>query len=156
MTVPGHFVGVDVGGTKVAVATLDDGRLSDSRVVPTRKGSSDELVDQLGDVIEEARTSDTLAVGLGVPAAIEFVNGIARLAEAANHHPDLDIRYRKVRVALTTHDEGGITALTAPSGSAERPVHRLIRPRLRMTSLRVVMQALCAAVVPAVPGRQND
>ena len=43
------------------------------------------------------------------PAAIEFVNGIARLAEAANHHPDLDIRYRKVRVALTTHDEGGIT-----------------------------------------------
>ena len=66
MTVPGHFVGVDVGGTKVAVATLDDGRLSDSRVVPTRKGSSDELVDQLGDVIEEARTSDTLAVGLGV------------------------------------------------------------------------------------------
>ena len=37
------------------------------------------------------------------------MNGIARLAEAANHHPDLDIRYRKVRVALTTHDEGGIT-----------------------------------------------
>jgi 4a-hydroxytetrahydrobiopterin dehydratase len=30
-------------------------------------------------------------------------------AEAANHHPDIDIRYRKVRVALTTHDEGGLT-----------------------------------------------
>ena len=43
------------------------------------------------------------------PAAIAFVDEIAERAEAANHHPDLDIRYRKVRVALSTHDEGGIT-----------------------------------------------
>jgi 4a-hydroxytetrahydrobiopterin dehydratase len=43
------------------------------------------------------------------PAAIEFVNRVATLAEAADHHPDLDIRYRKVRVALSTHSEGGIT-----------------------------------------------
>ena len=31
------------------------------------------------------------------------------LAEKANHHPDLDVRWRKVRVGLSTHDEGGIT-----------------------------------------------
>jgi len=31
-------------------------------------------------------------------------------AEAANHHPDLDIRYDKVRVTLSTHDQGGVTA----------------------------------------------
>jgi 4a-hydroxytetrahydrobiopterin dehydratase len=31
------------------------------------------------------------------------------LAEAADHHPDLDVRWRKVRVALTTHDSGGLT-----------------------------------------------
>ena len=43
------------------------------------------------------------------PAAIAFVGRIADLAEAADHHPDLDIRYRKVRVALTTHDSGGLT-----------------------------------------------
>ena len=43
------------------------------------------------------------------PAAIEFVTRIAERAEAANHHPDLDIRYRKVRVALSTHDAGGLT-----------------------------------------------
>jgi 4a-hydroxytetrahydrobiopterin dehydratase len=43
--------------------------------------------------------------------AIGFVGRIAALAEAANHHPDLDIRYRKVRVALSTHDSGGLTAL---------------------------------------------
>ena len=43
------------------------------------------------------------------PDAIAFVTRIADLAERADHHPDLDIRYRKVRVALSTHDQGGIT-----------------------------------------------
>ena len=43
------------------------------------------------------------------PDAIAFVTRIAERAEAADHHPDLDIRYRKVRVALSTHDAGGIT-----------------------------------------------
>ena len=41
--------------------------------------------------------------------AIAFVDRIAVLAEAADHHPDLDIRYRRVRVALSTHDAGGLT-----------------------------------------------
>jgi 4a-hydroxytetrahydrobiopterin dehydratase len=43
------------------------------------------------------------------PEAIAFVTRIADLAEQADHHPDLDIRYRKVRVALSTHDQGGVT-----------------------------------------------
>ena len=43
------------------------------------------------------------------PAAISFVVGIGFAAEAADHHPDLDIRWRRVRVALTTHDSGGLT-----------------------------------------------
>lgn len=43
------------------------------------------------------------------PDAIAFVTRVAFLAEAANHHPDLDVRWRRVRVALTTHDQGGIT-----------------------------------------------
>jgi 4a-hydroxytetrahydrobiopterin dehydratase len=45
------------------------------------------------------------------PAAIAFVVRIGFLAEKKNHHPDLDIRWRKVRVALTTHDEGGLSQL---------------------------------------------
>ena len=43
------------------------------------------------------------------PAAIAFVNHLAALAEEANHHPDLDIRYDKVQVSLVTHSAGGIT-----------------------------------------------
>jgi 4a-hydroxytetrahydrobiopterin dehydratase len=35
---------------------------------------------------------------------------VAQLAEAAGHHPDIDIRYNKVRLALTTHDAGGISS----------------------------------------------
>ena len=40
---------------------------------------------------------------------IAAINRIAEVAEAADHHPDIDIRYRNVRFALSTHDEGGLT-----------------------------------------------
>ena len=41
--------------------------------------------------------------------AIALVNRVARLAEAHDHHPDIDIRYTRVKLSLTTHDEGGLT-----------------------------------------------
>jgi len=40
---------------------------------------------------------------------IHFIARVAEMAEAADHHPDIDIRYRNVRFALTTHDQGGLT-----------------------------------------------
>jgi 4a-hydroxytetrahydrobiopterin dehydratase len=43
-------------------------------------------------------------------AALAFVNRVGELAEAANHHPDIDIRYSRVTLVLTTHDAGGLTA----------------------------------------------
>ena len=42
--------------------------------------------------------------------AMEFVNRVAGLAEEANHHPDIDIRYSKVTLSLSSHDAGGITS----------------------------------------------
>ena len=42
-------------------------------------------------------------------AAMRFVNKVADLAEAAQHHPDVLIRYNKVTLTLSTHDAGGIT-----------------------------------------------
>lgn len=41
--------------------------------------------------------------------AVDFVNRIVPLAEAANHHPDLAISWKNVTVTLTTHSEGGLT-----------------------------------------------
>ena len=43
------------------------------------------------------------------PEAIVFVSAVAQLAEQINHHPDVDIRYSNITLALVTHDQGGIT-----------------------------------------------
>ena len=60
-------------------------------------------------------------------AALAFVNAIGAAAEAANHHPDIDIRWNTVRLVLTTHDSGGITLLDlALAGVVDR-----LRPDIR-------------------------
>jgi 4a-hydroxytetrahydrobiopterin dehydratase len=60
-------------------------------------------------------------------AALEFVNAVGAAAEAANHHPDIDIRWNTVRLALTTHDSGGITLFDlALAGAIDR-----MRPDVR-------------------------
>ena len=41
--------------------------------------------------------------------AMDFVNRVAAVAEDAGHHPDIDIRYNRVRLGLVSHDAGGIT-----------------------------------------------
>ena len=43
-------------------------------------------------------------------AALAFVNRVGERAEKAGHHPDIDIRYNKVRLGLVSHDAGGLTA----------------------------------------------
>jgi len=49
---------------------------------------------------------------------IDFVNAVAEVAEEEEHHPDIDIRYNKVRLVLSTHSKGGLTELDF--GLAER------------------------------------
>jgi len=41
--------------------------------------------------------------------AVEFLNSIVPVAEAANHHPDVAISWKDVTVTLSTHSEGGVT-----------------------------------------------
>ncbi|MBV9657660.1 MAG: 4a-hydroxytetrahydrobiopterin dehydratase [Verrucomicrobia bacterium] len=43
--------------------------------------------------------------------AIDFVNAVAEIAEEQEHHPDIDIRYNKVKLVLWTHNKGGLTEL---------------------------------------------
>jgi 4a-hydroxytetrahydrobiopterin dehydratase len=45
----------------------------------------------------------------GFRSAIAFVNRVAELAEAAGHHPDIEIHYNRVDLSLSTHDAGGVT-----------------------------------------------
>src|ERR1035437_1637436 len=43
--------------------------------------------------------------------SIDFVNSVAEVADEEEHHPDIDIRYNKVRLVLSTHSKGGLTEL---------------------------------------------
>lgn len=56
-----------------------------------------------GDVITKTYQFRTFLSG------IDFVVAVAKAAEAADHHPDLDIRYTKITASLSTHSAGGIT-----------------------------------------------
>ena len=47
----------------------------------------------------------------GFPEAVAFIHRLVAPAEALDHHPDVDLRYNKVRVTLSTHSAGGLTAL---------------------------------------------
>jgi 4a-hydroxytetrahydrobiopterin dehydratase len=59
------------------------------------------------------RDGDTITRAVEAPSFLEgvdLVGVVARAAEAANHHPDIDIRWRTVSFTLSTHSEGGVTA----------------------------------------------
>jgi glucokinase len=75
-TVGDRLIGVDVGGTKVSVAVLEDGVLSEPVLRPTVLSGSGALVEQLAEAIEDAGPAD--AVGIGVPSVIDFETGTAR------------------------------------------------------------------------------
>jgi 4a-hydroxytetrahydrobiopterin dehydratase len=66
----------------------------------------------LGTLPEWQRNGEQIACTFAFkdfPAAMKFVNEVAGVAERVQHHPDVDIRWNKVTLALTTHDAGGLT-----------------------------------------------
>jgi 4a-hydroxytetrahydrobiopterin dehydratase len=72
----------------------------------------DAVTARLGSLPGWTREGDEIVRTFECPdfaAAIAFVVRIGFLAEAKDHHPDLDVRWRRVRVALTTHDLGGLS-----------------------------------------------
>jgi glucokinase len=69
------FVGVDLGGTKVAAAALRDQDLEPSVIRPTELASSEQLVAQLVELIREVADGEVDAVGIGVPSIVEFETG---------------------------------------------------------------------------------
>lgn len=74
--------------------------------------------DELEDVLKRSPEWESEGKGIkrtfefeGFMEAIEFVNTVADVAEEADHHPDIDIRWRKVKLVLVTHSAGGLTDL---------------------------------------------
>jgi glucokinase len=80
--VDGQFIGLDVGGTKIASATLENGKLTTRELVKTDVSDSDSLVAQLLELIDHLRAEHAVAVGVGLPSIIEFETG--RIAHSVN------------------------------------------------------------------------
>jgi 4a-hydroxytetrahydrobiopterin dehydratase len=80
---------------------------------PTPRLSDIDIQRELGRLSGWSRRGDALVKTFQFPtfrAGIDFVTRVARAADAADHHPDIDIRYTKITCTLSTHSAGGITA----------------------------------------------
>jgi 4a-hydroxytetrahydrobiopterin dehydratase len=86
----------------------------------------DAITEALTSLPHWTRSGDSIRREVEAPsflAGIELVGAVARAAEAADHHPDIDIRWRTVTFTLSTHSEGGITAKdVALAGQIDREV----------------------------------
>ena len=88
-----EVIGVDLGGTKIAVATLRGRDLGESAIEPTQCSGPEALLNQLVKMIEAARSPDLAGVGIGVPSIVEFETG--RVVSSVNI-PLVDVPLRSV------------------------------------------------------------
>ncbi|MFL5864561.1 MAG: ROK family protein [Solirubrobacteraceae bacterium] len=86
-------IGLDLGGTKIAVARLRGSELSESMVRPTDLTGQEALIDQLVEMIDACRGDELDGVGVGVPSIVEFATG--RVVSSANV-PLVDVPLREV------------------------------------------------------------
>lgn len=71
----------------------------------------EQRLDELGDWEREGDEISKVFEFDDFAGSIKFVNAVAKMADRYDHHPDIDIRYAKVRLTLSTHSEGGLTSL---------------------------------------------
>jgi glucokinase len=87
------IVGVDVGGTKVSVATLRDGHFGDPQLRPTDLSGGEQLIAQIvAQVQEVAAGAPIQAVGIGVPSVVEFATGRAFARASTSRSSDVPLR----------------------------------------------------------------
>jgi glucokinase len=108
-----EVIGVDLGGTKVAVARLANGELAESLLEPTAGGDSEAVVEQLVSMIEKARGDDLEGVGIGVPSIVEFDTG--RVISSANiplaDVPLRDVLGERIGVPVFVDNDATVAAL---------------------------------------------
>jgi 4a-hydroxytetrahydrobiopterin dehydratase len=79
-----------------------------------RRLELEEITRQLAELPDWSGDADTIHRSYTLPdfpAAVRAVDGMAVVAEEMHHHPDIDIRWRRLDLTLSTHDAGGVTQL---------------------------------------------
>jgi 4a-hydroxytetrahydrobiopterin dehydratase len=71
----------------------------------------EQRLDEIGDWEREGDEIQKVFEFDDFSAAVKFVNDVAKLADRYDHHPDMDIRYNKVKLTMSTHSEGGLTSI---------------------------------------------
>jgi glucokinase len=93
----GRFIGLDVGGTKIATAVLENGVFENFDPVPTRTDSTDALVRQMAEQIDRCGGGSARAVAVGLPSIIDFATGGVR------HSVNLPLHDVPLRSLLSEH-----------------------------------------------------
>ncbi len=87
---------------------MSNDQIKASKLTPTQL---DILLKELPDwKLNSSGEIEKTYVFTGFPQSLLFVTAVGLLAESKNHHPDILIQWNKVRLALITHDSGGLTA----------------------------------------------
>ncbi|HEY2320953.1 MAG TPA: ROK family protein [Solirubrobacteraceae bacterium] len=119
-------IGLDLGGTKIAVARLRGNELSDSTIKPTNLAGQDALIDQLVEMIEGCRGDELDGVGLGVPSIVEFATG--RVVSSANvplaDVPLREVLGRRLGVPVFVDNDATVAALAEAHDEQLRMVAR--------------------------------
>jgi glucokinase len=123
-----HLIGVDVGATKVAVATLQDDVLEPAGVQPTSTGGADALIDEIAGAVQSVRIPSTEAVGVGVPAVLDVATG--RVKWSANARlEDVELRARleeRMGLPVFVDNDANCAALAEAHDGARLVVHDLV------------------------------
>jgi glucokinase len=121
-----EVIGVDLGGTKVALAKLAGSKLGESVLEPTAGADSDAVVEQLAEMIEKARGDDLQGVGIGVPSVVEFATG--RVVSSANiplaDVPLRDVLGERIGVPVFVDNDATVAALAEAHDEELRMVAR--------------------------------
>jgi glucokinase len=121
-----QVIGVDLGGTKVAVARLQDRELSDSAIQPTVSSGPDALIDQIVSMIESCRHDELEGVGVGVPSVVDFESG--RIVSTTNlplaDMPLRDVLAERIGVPVFVDNDATVAALAEAHDEEMRMIAR--------------------------------
>jgi glucokinase len=121
-----EVLGVDLGGTKIAVARLDGNQLGESVIKPTDRSSADALIEQVATMIEAGGTAGLAGVGIGVPSVVEFERG--RVVSTVNlplvDVPLRDVLSERLGVPVFVDNDATVAALAEAHDEDMRMVAR--------------------------------